>query len=176
MKKSICLFFLTLFLLWGSHLQADTKGCPLTPVDDCPKGFLCKVPEPYKGQKLKEKMAVLNSEYKKKWKVKSVEVALGSKLYAATKKGSEYAAKKIISGVESLNKKIKESTIGKKLNKTKVADLMIKLRKKIGKFQLIKPMDSDEKSNIFNIEKKTVKLTYNNATNLDIANKNIQYL
>jgi len=172
MKKIIMSLLFSMFFLWGLSLYAEVKGCPENPVDDCPEGFLCKTPKPYKGERLKKKLAVLNSEYKKKWVVHSVEVSLGSKLYAATKQGGQYAAKKIISGVESLNKKIKESTIGKKLTKTKVADLMTRLKRRVGKFQLIKPMDKEEKSNIFNLEKKTVNLRYVNPSNVGVDNTN----
>ena len=159
MKKYTLAFFVGI-LLWGPQLYSETTGCSKKPIDNCPKGFLCKNPEPYKGKFLKDKLDILKKEYEKPWQVKSVTISLGSKIYGKTKKGAIFVGHKIVSGVSFLNKKIKSSAVVGKISKTKVSELLTKLNEKIRNYHFIKPMDKDHKSNLVNIEKKTIKLEY----------------
>jgi len=166
MRKYTLVFLITT-LLWGANLYSVTQNCAPLNLDRCPEGFLCKEPVPYKGKFLKEKMDILQKEFDKPWQVRSVKIALGSKIYGAGKSGAVFLGHKIVSGVSFLNKKIKNSAAVGKFNKTKVSNLLSKLSEKVSNYHLVKPMDKDHKSNLVNTEKKTVKLKYETTDTID---------
>ena len=104
------------------------KVCPKNPIDNCPKGFLCKNLKPIKGKELKEKMKLLEKEYKKKWTFKGSKVSVGTKIWDGTKYATKKASKNIKAGVQRIQKQIGESAAGKKLSKSKTYDLFKQLK------------------------------------------------
>tara|TARA_Y100001954_G_scaffold52853_1_gene56359 strand:+ start:4554 stop:5843 length:1290 start_codon:yes stop_codon:yes gene_type:complete len=143
------------------------KVCPKNPIDNCPKGFLCKNLKPIKGKELKEKMKLLEKEYKKKWTFKGSKVSVGTKIWDGTKYATKKASKNIKAGVQRIQKQIGESAAGKKFSKSKTYDLFKQLRNNVKSYYWVKPMDKDQQSNIMNTEKRTVILEYKTVNIVD---------
>ena len=152
--------------------MSSEKFCPEKPIDNCPEGFICQQLEPVKGKELKDKMAQLEEEYKRKWTVESVKVSMGTKIYTASKAGAKKVSKIVLSGLKKLEKKIGETKIGSKMSKSKAFDLINRFNEKVKNYHFVQPMDKDHKSNLVNTEKKTVSLKYK-AMNIEY-NKEVE--